>query len=145
MKFKRNYGIVISGLIEVNIGFVTLVAVITSLILGKSTKPPEVLVFVLATSIISLGLGIGILRRSLAGYHLLLFFATVIVLTKILILAKILTLSGAIETTLPQSTKDIISIIYHSLLIWYFTRASVRRQFGEKRKVLFSLKLPFSR
>lgn len=142
MQSKHNHGILIFGLIEIGIGLVTLIAVTASLILGKSTKPLEVVIFVLATAIISLGLGIGILRYNLRSYHLMLFFATVIILSKILILAKIISLSGALETKVSPSTKNTISIIYHSLLIWYFLRPSVKKQFGEKRNVLFSLKLP---
>jgi len=143
MQLKPNYGIVIFGLIEIGIGLITLCAVIISLILNKSTKPLEVLIFVLTTSIISLSLGIGILRNSLASYHLLLFFATVIILSKILVFAKIISLSGTLETNIPPTAKNIISVIYHSFLIWYFLRASVKKQFGEKRNVLFSLKFPF--
>jgi hypothetical protein len=36
-----------------------------------------------------------------------------------------------------------ISIIYHGSLICYFSRPSIRKEFGERRNVLFSLKLPF--
>jgi len=140
---KHNCGIVIFGLIEISTGLITLIAVIISLILGKSIKPLEVLIFVLITSIISLSLGIGILRYNLTSYHLSLFFATVIILSKVLIFARIISLSGALETNISPTAKNIISIIYHSLLIWYFVRPSVRKQFGEKRNVLFSLKLPF--
>ena len=143
MQLKHSLGIIAFGIIEICIGLITLIAVIASLILGKSAKPLEVLIFVLATSIISLGLGIGILRYNLYTYHLLLFFATVIILSKVLILAKIISLSGALETRISPSAKSIISIIYHSLLIWYFLRPSVKKRFGERRNVLFSLKLPF--
>lgn len=141
---KHNWGLITFALIEITIGSITSLAVITSLILGKATKPPAVLIFVLTTAIISSSLGIGILRNNLTSYHLLLFFSTVIIVSKILIFAKIITLTGALETTVPQSTKNIISVIYHSLLIWYFSRPSVRKRFGERRNVLFSLKLPFS-
>lgn len=140
---KPDYGVAIFGFIELGIGLITLSAVMVSLTLGKSTKPPEVLVFVLTTSIISVSLGIGILRRNLAIYHLLLFFATVIILNKILIFAKIISLTGALESHIPASVKNAISIIYHSLLIWYFLQPKVKKQFGERRNVLFSLKLPF--
>ena len=108
----------------------TLIIVPASLILGKSTKPPAALIFVLATSIISLSLGIGILRRNLGSYHLLLFLSTIIILIKILIFAKIIVLSGALETCIPAHIKNIISIIYHSSLIFYFSRPAIRKEFG---------------
>lgn len=140
MKYK--WVIIIFGLTEIAIGSITLVAVIASLILDKSRKPPEVLIFVLTTSTLSLSLGIGIIKGNLTSYHLLLFFATIIVLSKILIFAKIISLSGALETTVPTSLKNIISIIYHTFLTWYFTRGEVRKYFKERRNVLFSLPWP---
>ena len=134
MQSKRDYGIITFGLIEISMGLVTLVAVTTSLILGTSIKPLEVLVFVLVTAFISLGLGIGILRRNLHVYHLLLFFAAVIVLSKILIFTKIISLNGALETTITSSIKDSISIFYHSLLILYFAQPRIKKQFTDRRK-----------
>ena len=143
MQLKRNYAIVIFGFIEIGIGLITLVAVITSFILGKSIKPLEVLIFVLTTSILSLSLGIGILRHNLVSYRLLLFFAAVIILSKILIFAKLITLAGALETHLYPGAKNTISIIYHSLLIWYFIHPAVKKQFTKTEMPYFLKKPPF--
>jgi hypothetical protein len=137
------YGVVTFGLIEIIIGCITFLLVILSLLVEKSAKPPEVLIFVLTTAVISLSLGIGILRKSLVSYHLLLFFSTVIILSKILIFAKIIYLSGALETTIPSPIKNTVSIVYHSLLILYFIQPSIRKQFKAKRSALFSLKSLF--
>lgn len=137
--------VVFFGIIEIALGSFTLIMLLISLIFDKPQKPPEVFLFVLTTSIISAGLGIGILRRNLSSYHLLLFFATVIILSKLLIFAKIITLSGALETSMPTEVKNLISIFYHSLLIWYFTRPSVKEYFGERRDALFSIKIPFTK
>ena len=122
-------GIKLFAFIEIIIGSITMATVTLSLIQGRSLKPPEVVVFVLVTSVISFGLGIGLLRYNLTSYHLLLYFSSIIVLSKILIFAKIITLSGALETTVPDSAKNIISILYHSVLIFYFTRQPVRVKF----------------
>ena len=116
MKFKA--GIVFFGITEILIGCITLAAVSLSLFQGKSTKPLEVLIFVIITSLVSFGLGIGILKHNLQSYHLLLFFATVIILSKILIFAKIMHLSGELETVIPADVKNIISIFYHGILIY---------------------------
>lgn len=139
---KHKWGIIIFAFIEILLGSITLVAVILSLIQGKSTKPLEVLIFVLITAVISTVLGFGILRYNLTCYHLLLFLSSIIILSKILIFAKIITLSGALETKIPSSLKNIISISYHSLLIFYFTRKPIKEKFGERRNVIFSLKMP---
>ncbi|MEK6727855.1 MAG: hypothetical protein AABY28_04180 [Candidatus Omnitrophota bacterium] len=130
---KRNYGIFIFGLIEIGIGLITFFVVIASLILGKSTKPLEVVIFVLTTAAISFSLGLGVLRMNLRSYHLLLFFATVVILSKALIFAKIISLSGALEASIPSQAKNTISILYHILLVGYFISPKVRKAFGEKK------------
>ena len=126
---NRRRGIIIFGIVEILIGLITLTAVIVSLIQGKSTKPFEALAFVLITAVISLIVGLGILRYNRYCYNALLYFSSIIILSKILIFAKIITLNGALETTIPDSFKNIISILYHSLLIFYFTRKSIKEKF----------------
>ena len=126
---KSKSGIKIFALIEILIGTVTLAAVILSLIQNQSTKPLGVIIFVLTASAISISIGFGILKYNLACYYLLLYFSSIIILSKILIVANIITLNGASETTVPPATKNIISILYHSLVIFYFTRKSVRENF----------------
>jgi len=128
---QRNYLIIFFGLCEIIIGFVTLIAVIISLLLGQCAKPPAVLIFVFASAILSSVLGIGILRYHLSSYNLLIFFAKVIILSKILVLTKIITLNGALETVIPAPVKSLCSILYHSLLVWYFSRPGIRRHFTE--------------
>ena len=127
MKYK--WGIKLFGVIEILIGLITLIMIILSIIKGKSTKPAGVLVFVLTTAIISSGLGLGILKYNLKSYYLLLYFSSIIILSKILILGGIITLTGALETAVPSFLKDAISILYHSILIIYLTRKSVREKF----------------
>lgn len=122
-------GILIFGLIEIAIGIITLVAVLISLILKISAKPPNVLLFVIATSIISLWLGRGIIRRDIHAYHMLLFFSGAEILSKILIFSKIITLHGALETSIPDSIKNVISLIYHILILVYFNFEEVKKEF----------------
>lgn len=142
---KARIGISIVAIIEVLIGSITIAAVIISLLQSKSSKPPEVLAFVLTTAAISTMLGFGILKKDIHSYHLLLYFASVIILSKILIFAGVITLNGALETAMPSYLKNIISILYHSLLILYLTRKHVKEHFGERRDTIFSLKMPFSK
>lgn len=142
---KPRWGIIVFGCIEIAIGASTLLLVLISVFLRQSAKPLEVLIFVLCASTISLSLGIGILRRSLHSYHLLLFFSSVIIFTKLLIFAKIISLNGALETTIPPMIKNIISMLYHGVVIVYFTQPAIKKEFGERRHVFFSLPLPFSK
>jgi len=120
----------IFGLTEIAIGTATFIAVTQSLNAGISTKPLNVLVFVVLSSLISALLGAGVLIRQEYSRKLFIFFAGWIILSKILIFAKIIFLNGALETTIPSGLKGIISIFYHSLLICYFIRPSVRRRFA---------------
>ena len=95
----------------------------------KSVKPLEVLIFVIFTAIISASLGIGILRYNLACYNLLLYFSSIIIISKILVFGNIITLNGALETTIPAGVKKIISILYHSAIIIYFSSQPIRKLF----------------
>jgi len=126
---KLKLGVVVFAIIEIILGYITLLAVSVSLIRGWSTKPQEVVIFVLATTVISVCLGLGVLRYSLRSYYLLLYFSSIIILSKLLIFTKIISLNGALETTIPSHLKNAISVLYHSLLIFYFTRSSVKKQF----------------
>lgn len=142
---KPKFGITIFAFLEILIGSLTSIAVILSLVQGKSAKPLEVLIFVLTTAIVSTLLGFGILKGNLTCYHLLLYFSSIIILSKILIFAKIIAFNGALETTIPSSIKNIISILYHGLLVFFFTRKPIKERFGERRNAIFSLKIPFQK
>ena len=111
------------------IGGVTLVATSATSFLGTSSKSPNVLIFVLLTSISSSLIGIGLLRSNRLAYQLLLYFSSVIVFSKILIFAGIIQLNGALETNIPNSFKNIISILYHVAVIYFLTHHTVREVF----------------
>lgn len=117
------------GLTEIVIGTATFIAVTHSLNAGISTKPLNVLVFVVLSSLISASLGAGILMRLEYARKLFIFFAGWIILSKILIFTRIITLNGAIETTVPLSLKNAISSIYHLLAILYFHQPAIKAEF----------------
>jgi len=126
---KDAWGIQVFGLIETGIGLVALVALTVSFLLGTSTKPPAVAIFVLTASIVSISLGIGIMRRNLFCYRSLLYFSALVILSKILIAGNIITLSGALETAMPPVIKNIISVLYHGALILYLIRPQIKKEF----------------
>ncbi|MFH0941283.1 MAG: hypothetical protein V1840_05465 [Candidatus Omnitrophota bacterium] len=125
--FKK--GIFFFGLTEIAIGTATFIAVTHSLNAGISTKPPNVLGFVVLSSLISASLGAGVLMRWEYSRKLFIFFAGWIILSKILIFTKIITLNGDIETTVPLSLKNAISCIYHLLAIFYFHHPAIKTEF----------------
>jgi hypothetical protein len=140
---KHKCVVALIGIIEIAIGLISLIAVISGLINNGTTKPLPVVLFIFFTASISLGIGIGVLRRNLHAYHLLLFFSTVIIFSKILIFTGIISLNEALEFQVPSFWRSIISIAYHLGVILYLTRNPVKELFSEKRNVIFSLRNPF--
>jgi hypothetical protein len=122
-------GIQIFGLTEIAIGTITLLAIVVSLVKGTSAKPPNVLTFVIISSLISVALGAGVLLKEKHSRKLLIFFAGWVILSKILIYAKIMTLCCSLETTISSNLKNLISIAYHSILILYFHHRSIKAEF----------------
>ncbi len=126
----RAYQLVwIIGTIEIFIGGITLLATALSLLFSSSSKPPNVLFFVLATASISTYLGIGILNLKKRAYELLIYFASVVILSKVLIFMNIIYLNNALETSIPFPIKNVISIFYHAVLILYLTKSDVKKIF----------------
>ena len=117
------------GLIEILIGSITLTTVLVSVLNQTNLKTFNVLTFVVVTSLISLLIGIGILRHDKAAYQLLIYFSSVIVLSKILIIANIISLNGALEASVPQPLKNSISIIYHSFVIVFLAQKNIKARF----------------
>jgi hypothetical protein len=129
MKFQK--GIIVFGVIEICIGMLMFCDTFLYMLAGKPARPPEVIVFILATSLISTGLGIGVLRYHIHSYHLLLFFSSVIILSKILIFGHIISLNDALEAQFPFTLRNLTSIVYHGILIGYFMHPAVKKRFKE--------------
>ena len=122
-------GIRFFSVTEISIGLITFISISLSLVLNFNSKPINILIFVYATSILSCCLGIGLLRLNKQAYELLLFLAGVVILSKILIITKIIQLNGALETTIPSGFKNLISIIYHSAALWYLNLKNIKYLF----------------
>jgi len=125
----KNKVILSIGLIEISIGVITLFVTIGALLFSLNSKSPNVLIFVLITASISTLLGFGILIYSDLAYRLLIYFSSVILLSKILIFADIIRLNGTLETLIPLSSKNIVSIFYHAFVIIYLNIGSIKKQF----------------
>ena len=130
-KFKHK-GIEVFALIEICIGCSTLFATVTSALMGTSAKPLNVLLFVIIASLTSFSIGVGLLfKRNLAS-QLLVYFAFSILLTKILIFARIIYLEGSLVASIPGPLKDSISAIYHAVAFWYFNREDIKSEFRKR-------------
>ncbi|OGX41375.1 MAG: hypothetical protein A3G91_06345 [Omnitrophica WOR_2 bacterium RIFCSPLOWO2_12_FULL_50_9] len=121
--------VLIIGALEILIGSVTVLFNLTTLALSLNAKSPNVLAFVLVSGIMSILIGFGILNLKKPAYQLLLYFSSVILLSKFLIFMEIVHLNGALETTIPGPFKNISSIAYHSLVIFYLKKSGVKQIF----------------
>ena len=119
------------GLIEILIGGTTLASNLLSVFMAVNPKTLNVFWFVMITGIISTLVGVGILKFKKLAYQLLIYFASVILLSKILILADIIHLNGELETTIPTSIKNLISIFYHGFIVLYLSRKNVKSLFNK--------------
>ncbi len=128
----KNYRFVLFlGCIEVLIGLVTIFFNFFTLILGTNTKSPNVLFFVTIAATASFSIGVGILKFYKIAYQSLLYFSSVIILTKILILLGIIHLDGSLETTVPGPVKTLVSIAYHGFVIYYLLKPDIKNLFHD--------------
>lgn len=128
MKPKQN--ILLIGLIEIVIGSVTLASLLKPLIEdGLLPKPPNVMVFVIVSSLISISLGMGLIFRWHYARKLLMFFAGWVILSKMLVFSEIISLCCALETKIAPDIKNGISIAYHAFIILYLHKPAVKKEF----------------
>ena len=113
------------ALIELVIGLTTIGALLCGLFLSFPQKPASVFVFVFMAAITSCALGVGLLKYNDWARTLLIFFSGYIILTKALILANIIVLTGEIITFLPTDTKNLISVFYHVTVMLLLSRKGV--------------------
>ena len=126
---KHYRAILTIGFIEICIGGGALLSNVFTLALSQNNKSFGVLCFVLTAGVISALLGVGLLKCRIESYHLLLYFSSVIILSKVLIFMGVIHLNGALETSVPGPIKNIISIIYHSFVIAYLRKPDIKQIF----------------
>ena len=127
MKHYRT--VLIIGMIEICIGGSTLLGNFFTLIQSQNNKSLGVLCFVLIAGTVSTLLGIGLLNYRKEAYLILLYFSSVIILSKVLIVMGVIELSGALETTFPSSMKNLTSMIYHGFIIAYLSKPGIKQIF----------------
>ena len=128
----RSYRIIlIIGFIEILIGGVTIFTNLVTVLLSTNPKTPNVLFFVLVTGAVSTLIGIGILKLKRIAYLLLIYFSSVILLTKFLIFIDVIHLNGALETAVPAPLKRMISMIYHGFVIYYLSHKDIKNIFHD--------------
>ncbi|MFC1593883.1 hypothetical protein ACFL38_00980 [Candidatus Omnitrophota bacterium] len=123
-------GIFAFGLMEIIIGGSTLMGIGVHIANQNFIIPYNVFLFIWFTALISMILGLGLLLANIKAYRLMIFFASVVIISKLLIFTNIVTLHRVLlEVRISTPVKDIISLFYHLFLLWYFKRDDVRRYF----------------
>ena len=125
----KNRTIFYIGITEILIGGITLLGTFGSLVFSENEKTPNVLIFVILTAIASTLIGIGILKLRKLAHQSLVYFSSVIVFSKILMVGGIIQLNGALVTVIPGDVKDSVSLIYHTFLIIYLSREQNKQLF----------------
>lgn len=122
----------IIAFIELLIGLTTLIGLMVYSSLSISQKPFNVLIFVCITSAISIAIGLGLFFHKDLARRILIFFSLYIVLTKIMVFLSLLQFTGEIIAFIPNSIKNAISVLYHSLIIAILNRKEIKEAFVKK-------------
>jgi hypothetical protein len=122
----------IIAFVEIAIGLYTIVGLIASAWFSFPTKPLNVFIFVMISAATSIVLGAGLFNYKEKARMLLIFFSGYVALTKILIFLNLLKLCCEITVLIPVHVKNSVSVIYHFLLIIFFTRPEVKSYFNKK-------------
>jgi len=120
--------------IELAIGGATLAGVAWASVFSFSEKPLNILVFVSASSVISILLGAGLLRMDNRARRLLMFFSGWVILTKLLAGIGVLEFSGELIKYVSDPLKNAISVIYHAAVIFLLNSETFKREFGDTRR-----------
>jgi len=136
--------ILIIGIIEILIGSVTLFSNFFLILFNMNNKSPNILLFVVVAACVSTLLGIGMLKFNKAAYELLLYFSSVIILSKALIFLGIFHLNGELEVSIHQIAKipvsetwrqsmnllkSLISLSYHGFVIYFLRKPDIKALF----------------
>lgn len=126
---KKYRKILIVGIIEILIGITTLLGTLFLLIFSLNTKEPNVIFFVTVAACSSTALGFGIIKTQKWAYYLLLYFASMIIFSKIMIFLNIIHLDSSLVSAVPNWLNHVVSLGYHGWLIYFLKRPKVKELF----------------
>ena len=128
--FMRNKLIIkIIAYIELLLGISTFLGSVIYALLSVSQKSLSVFIFVIVSSIISIVIGLGLLIRRKWAKRILIFFSGYIIMTKIFIFAGLLQFTGEMINIVHVDLKNFISGMYHTAVILFLSRKTVRKEF----------------
>lgn len=118
------------GVVEVLIGLTISLSFIIASLIEPPGRPKTVYGFVVVTSLISIVIGIGLLKRKKWGRKFLIFFAGYVIITKFLLVSNLVKFTGNTITFISVNAKDILSLIYHIGVLVVFNLKSIKNDLG---------------
>ena len=128
---KKNFNriiIRIVSVIEILIGSSISLSFIIASLITPPGRPKTVYGFVVATSLISVIIGIGLFRYKEWGRRILIFFAGYVIVTKFLLVTHLVTFIGNTIEFMSIQAKDILSLIYHIVILIVFNLKSIKSE-----------------
>ena len=117
---------------ECLIGFVVILGLSAHPVFAPSTHPLRVFAFDFITAVIAISLGLGLFLLKESARKVLVYFSGYIVMEKILTFMGVISLSGKVLTEFFGISVNIVSLIYHGVIVWFFTRNPVKLFFHKK-------------
>ena len=102
------------AIIEILIGLSISLSFIIASLITPPGRPKAVYGFVIATSLISIIIGIGLFKYKNWGRQILIFFAGYVIITKFLLVTHLVTFVGNTIEFMSLQSKDIASLFYHA-------------------------------
>ncbi len=116
-----------TAVLELLIGLIVLLGSIVPVLFSFPAHLPSVYVFVAVSSLISIVIGAGLSSYRLWARKVLVFFAGYIIITKVMIFAGLADFTGNTISFIPVWIKDLISVLYHAVILLAFNRKDVMR------------------
>jgi hypothetical protein len=118
----------LTAAIEVLIGLSISLNFLIPALTGSHEFPGVLYTFVIITSLISVIIGIGLLRHNKWARKLLLFFAGYVLFSKILLASGLMEFKGNTIDFMSIRSKDILSFAYHLTILIVFNLKSVKKE-----------------
>lgn len=128
---KKNFNkIIIRGVavVEIFIGFSISLSFIVPALGNTPGHQKTLYGFVVATSLISIVIGIGLFRYKNWGRRFLIFFAGYVIVTKFLLVSHLVTFTGNTIEYMSIMSKDIISLVYHVAMLIVFNLKAIKSE-----------------
>jgi len=130
MLTEKNSKIIIKAVavLELLIGLSISLSFIIASLINPPGRPKTVYGFVVLTSLISIIIGIGLLKYKNWGRQFLIFFAGYVIFTKFLLFSNLVEFTGNTIKFMTINLKDVLSFIYHCCILVIFNLKAIKKE-----------------